>query len=235
MKTSFVVFIFFNLLFSATGTANSSTIFYQSRAEFMGNVSASITDDYTGYVTGVYTDAGMSAVLGETTYEAVTFPNRNQVGNIFSYGDGSNYYSGCNGNFKLGFGSTSFSESGGVFGVGLDIVLHTSRRVSIGDDDPSNPTFEGSVAIQFTDGSTQGILIPADIGYYERSIYFLGISDDRGIASITIGTEPLASRHSWIIDNLTVASSAVPIPPAVWLFGSGLLGLIGIARQKKAA
>ena len=27
----------------------------------------------------------------------------------------------------------------------------------------------------------------------------------------------------------------VPVPPAVWLFGSGLLGLIGIARHKKAA
>jgi hypothetical protein len=27
----------------------------------------------------------------------------------------------------------------------------------------------------------------------------------------------------------------VPIPPAAWLFGSGLLGLIGIARRKKAA
>jgi hypothetical protein len=29
--------------------------------------------------------------------------------------------------------------------------------------------------------------------------------------------------------------SAVPVPAAVWLFGSGLLGLIGIARRKKAA
>ena len=28
---------------------------------------------------------------------------------------------------------------------------------------------------------------------------------------------------------------AVPIPPAIWLFGSGLLGLVGIARRKKAA
>jgi len=28
--------------------------------------------------------------------------------------------------------------------------------------------------------------------------------------------------------------AAVPIPPAVWLFGSGLLGLIGIARRKTA-
>lgn len=31
------------------------------------------------------------------------------------------------------------------------------------------------------------------------------------------------------------AASAVPLPPALWLFGAGLLGLIGIARRKKAA
>ena len=30
--------------------------------------------------------------------------------------------------------------------------------------------------------------------------------------------------------NLTT----VPVPPAVWLFGSGLLGLVGMARRKKA-
>jgi len=28
---------------------------------------------------------------------------------------------------------------------------------------------------------------------------------------------------------------AVPVPAAVWLFGSGLIGLVGIARRKKAA
>ena len=27
--------------------------------------------------------------------------------------------------------------------------------------------------------------------------------------------------------------AAVPVPAAVWLFGSGLLGLVGIARRKK--
>jgi hypothetical protein len=29
--------------------------------------------------------------------------------------------------------------------------------------------------------------------------------------------------------------STVPVPPSVWLFGSGLIGLIGIARRKKTA
>ena len=34
--------------------------------------------------------------------------------------------------------------------------------------------------------------------------------------------------------QLTLAA-AVPVPAAVWLFGSGLLGLVGMARRKKAA
>lgn len=35
--------------------------------------------------------------------------------------------------------------------------------------------------------------------------------------------------------SLEVTISAVPIPAAAWLFGSGLLGLIGVVRRKKAA
>ncbi len=32
-----------------------------------------------------------------------------------------------------------------------------------------------------------------------------------------------------------ITPSAVPVPAAVWLFGSGLLGLVGVARRKKVA
>ena len=42
-------------------------------------------------------------------------------------------------------------------------------------------------------------------------------------------------EYSW--DSITlsnVATSAVPLPAAIWLFGSGLIGLVGIARRKKA-
>jgi hypothetical protein len=35
--------------------------------------------------------------------------------------------------------------------------------------------------------------------------------------------------------SLNGTVSAVPVPAAVWLFGSGLLGLIGVARRKKTA
>ena len=35
--------------------------------------------------------------------------------------------------------------------------------------------------------------------------------------------------------EFTVGTSAIPVPAAVWLFGSGLLGLVGVARRKKSA
>lgn len=38
----------------------------------------------------------------------------------------------------------------------------------------------------------------------------------------------------YYFDNISISAdlSAVPVPAAVWLFGSGLLGLIGVARKK---
>ena len=36
------------------------------------------------------------------------------------------------------------------------------------------------------------------------------------------------------LDNIAVATTVVPVPAAVWLFGSGLIGLTGIARRKKS-
>ena len=35
--------------------------------------------------------------------------------------------------------------------------------------------------------------------------------------------------------TVDVSANPVPIPSAIWLFGSGLLGLVGIARRKKTA
>jgi hypothetical protein len=34
--------------------------------------------------------------------------------------------------------------------------------------------------------------------------------------------------------DLTVPPSAVPVPAAVWLFGSGLLGLVGMGYKKRS-
>jgi len=50
-----------------------------------------------------------------------------------------------------------------------------------------------------------------------------------GSAIVGWGNGPSGHREAWIADF-----SVVPIPPALWLFGSGLLGLIGMAKCKQA-
>lgn len=52
------------------------------------------------------------------------------------------------------------------------------------------------------------------------------------------GANPWASGGSAInpdFVNGNVVVSSVPLPAAVWLFGSGLIGLAGISKRKKAA
>ena len=44
------------------------------------------------------------------------------------------------------------------------------------------------------------------------------------------GTGPKAGLESSFM--LEGTASTVPVPPAIWLFGSGLIGLIGVARRK---
>jgi len=55
----------------------------------------------------------------------------------------------------------------------------------------------------------------------------LDVSDD-GTKITGVGLNPLGESEAWFVDL-----NAVPIPSAVWLFGSGILGLIGVARRKK--
>jgi len=59
-------------------------------------------------------------------------------------------------------------------------------------------------------------------------IQFMGTFDE---LNFTLNTDE--NHHGFTVGLLDVAS--VPLPAAVWLFGSGLLGLIGFSKRKKAA
>jgi len=62
--------------------------------------------------------------------------------------------------------------------------------------------------------------------------YFAGIGSDYTTGIVT------EMPNIWKLTStgqLTYAApSAVPVPAAVWLFGSGLLGLVSVARRRKA-
>jgi hypothetical protein len=66
---------------------------------------------------------------------------------------------------------------------------------------------------------------------------FVGIIDETGFSTVEIVelTGADYDQHPIWGDSFTVGVSAIPAPAAVWLFGSGLIGLVGMARRKKAA
>lgn len=61
-----------------------------------------------------------------------------------------------------------------------------------------------------------------------------GLTVDAGDVLSFIYTPSAGQIHGSVAGIIeTVEFSAVPVPAAVWLFGSGLLGIIGFARRKK--
>lgn len=98
--------------------------------------------------------------------------------------------------------------------------------------------------------------VPGDMAYFDRTRWSINdggktfntignLGDKNGVPFYSallnmtdyISIDITKLPNVWRLDkagNLTYAPvSAVPIPAAVWLFGSGLLGLAGIARRRK--
>ena len=86
------------------------------------------------------------------------------------------------------------------------------------------------------DWQTTALRVPA--GYVSGDALTLSSMTFTGETFSTLGITPGTYEWAWgsgaSADLFTLNVSAVPIPAAVWLFGSGLLGLIGVARRKKA-
>ena len=60
-------------------------------------------------------------------------------------------------------------------------------------------------------------------------------SESLTMDNINIGSGSVENNWAYShIGSALIRPSAVPIPAASWLFGSGLIGLIGIARRRKA-
>jgi hypothetical protein len=62
--------------------------------------------------------------------------------------------------------------------------------------------------------------------------YYIGLISDTAFSSAAIQYDA-GGGGNFLFNVDDITTSAVPIPGAIWLFGSGLLGLIGISRRRK--
>jgi len=59
-----------------------------------------------------------------------------------------------------------------------------------------------------------------------------GLDSNNNALDFQLGCTTPGSANIGGSGNCSISVSAVPVPAAVWLFGSGLIGLVGVARKK---
>ena len=112
------------------------------------------------------------------------------------------------GEFEFVFNTAVILESLDFFDIEPIESSKAIRLFDVNDD----PIFAGSFVVPDTGGDRK----------WDR----LDFSNATGVKRMVIGM-----GGSGAIDNLSY--TVIPVPPAVWLFASGLLGMIGIARRKQ--
>lgn len=95
---------------------------------------------------------------------------------------------------------------------------------------PCAPTCSSDLGV--TVGTIYEEFTGSSAGYSTNTLQFTADS-----SATTLKFENLGVLNVWgnypHLDNVSV--NAVPLPAAVWLFGSGLIGLVGVAIKRKAA
>jgi len=209
-----------------------------------------ISVDGVSVMTGMYTaDADGNISFGGTTIsgDGYTVSLDSMSGNIDPV---------------LGFGLGATNTSGGIktfafaFSLplgGLSAPLNTTA--SLGTTLTAFTSAGGSV---FATSGTGKIVDSQDIALSPFASVDKGVDIGAGLSTSTMGTVVTSENAAGSIssggpfdlmsvvvafgltDNTGVGFSGyveqtvVPVPAAIWLFGSGLLGLIGIARRKAA-
>lgn len=126
-------------------------------------------------------------------------------------------------------GNSIFTASPGVLAYdiefGEDETLTLPFAFGENKDDATLEIFFNDNLLGFVNGSDYEL---DELNFLDVDITdYTGMSGSLDFVLNTTGTQ---SANIFIPESL--AMSAVPIPSAVWLFGSGLVGLIGAARRK---
>jgi len=175
------------------------------------------------------------------------------VGDPFSIVNSENGVSSLNGSRMLRFGSNGGSTAdiyqildissyateidAGMLTADFSAYFNATVSNNVGlriigwDAAPNN--FNG---ISFTSGNAiNAIYTDANVGTWQQ------VSDtaliQSGVRFLALGIHSGNSVPTTYADqiSLTLTSSVVPVPAAVWLFASGLFGLIGVAKRKSTS
>jgi probable HAF family extracellular repeat protein len=198
--------------------------------EIKSNFSIGRGINNTGQIAGVYNTAEGYSRAFVTENDVMT--ELGTLGGLFSNAYAINDLGQVVGDSTLVDGSThNFVTINGVMTdigyLGYITDINNAGQI-VGQFDPGPYSSGKSGAFFYEEGNVFDLCLITDCvlsGWSELEVA-TAINDNGDI--VGYGKTFDGQRHGFIVVN------AVPVPAAVWLFGSGLLGLIGMARSKKS-
>jgi hypothetical protein len=203
-------------VFSAA-QASAYVVQYTNDTLFNAAVSGAATYDFTGIpLNTVY--GGAHYTVGDATVGGVTFTAPSSTPFVITYGPGTfggvPFFSG-QGNWPTS-PSNATATLAGVTGIGF--------YYSPGDN------AGGAITATVNGGVPYNLAVPTF-----NTIVFVGFTSDTPITSVAF------TEQGYGMDIISFelgtanppVTAPVPIPAAVWLLGTGLVGLVGIRRRLK--
>ncbi|MDH5515546.1 MAG: VPLPA-CTERM sorting domain-containing protein [Gammaproteobacteria bacterium] len=208
------------LLAFLVAPTNAVTTFYDTQSGYLGALggSSSTTYNFDELDAGTLIASG-DTLNGATFSYSLSGPDNPSilVDNYFNTTSPSNYL-GTNDSSGAFVGGDSFTvtfdhtmRAIGLYVISADLILASDFTITTNNGQSVSNT--ASVDVSLADGEA----------------YFIGlIEDDYSLGFNSITLSSLDAGYIFNVDNITV--SQVPLPGAVWLLISGILGLAGFSR-----
>lgn len=198
---------------------NAAVITYSDETQFLNAVGSTAFENFESMETGIV----HQTTIATDNFTVDTTPLNNGTSYIYIGNAGASPTDGVN-------SLVAGSDTGDGFTLNFDMAFPI---LAVGFD--LTDAGETSGVISFQNNLGDNIEILSSPPYLDSgNTIFWGVNSDTAFTSFSLIKTQLWDGIG--IDRMYfVAASPVPIPAAIWLFGSGLIGLAGLARRKADA